>query len=228
MMNKVIKLPNGLSFVVNASNVGRFQFDAVEVHPTQNSSGMGVNMKIKKIKYFRSDGLDTRPSGLTRGWIEQTIWKNKNGFNNHPMTDSYIESKKTTRYGFSDYRGGMVVFPNGTNTDKSNIKSELKKIYGFINASNDKKIKKIINKWKSSLESDSLYVGGYNIGNNFVGNYKDTEKEVVFNEKSITVELGGIPTEMVLMFAGALCAGYKAPSVLVKDFNTDNNYLIRS
>ena len=57
---------------------------------------------------------------------------------------------------------------------------------------------------------------------------KDTEKEVVFNEKSITVELGGIPTEMVLMFAGALCAGHKAPSVLVKDFNTDNNYLIRS
>ena len=199
-----------------------------------------LGVKIKKIKYFRQDGQEYRPSGLTAGWIEQGIWQNKNGFINKPMTDSYLLSENVQRYGFSKYRGGMIVLPNKIKYKNDKIKELVKHAWQKISDYTKydiKRISKYVRKWEEERELDSLYVGGYNIlggyniGHNFIGKYtvySDNSFPESFGEDSITIELGGIPKEMVMMFAAFI---YKecianASSVLVKDFNTNTNYVI--
>lgn len=190
-------------------------------------------MKIKSIKYFRNDGLNIRPTGMTCGWINAQIWKNENGFLNKPMTNSYILNDiSNLRYGFSDYRGGMIVFSDKMKKIKlENINDILKGIYKnsmLMTVSTHNKTNNAIKKWRQSIVLKSLYVGGYTIGKNFIGEYTDINNEINFNKNSVTIELGGIPTEMLFIFGSELCKIYKQPSLLVKDFNTNKNYLIDS
>ena len=199
-----------------------------------------LGVKIKKIKYFRQDGQNYRPSGLTAGWIERGIWQNKNGFINKPMTDSYLLLENVQRYGFSKYRGGMIVLPSKIKYKNAKIKELVKHAWQKISDYTKydiKRISKYVKKWEQERELDSLYVGGYNIlggyniGHNFIGKYtvySDNSFPESFGEDSITIELGGIPKEMVMMFAAFI---YKecianASSMLVKDFNTNTNYVI--
>lgn len=193
-----------------------------------------LGVKIKKIKYFRQDGQNYRPSGLTAGWIEQGIWQNKNGFINKPMTDSYLLSENVQRYGFSKYRGGMIVLSNKIKYKNDKVKELVKHAWHKISdyeKYNIKGISKYVKKWEKERELDSLYVGGYNIGHNFIGKYivfSDYSSPELFGEDSITIELGGIPKEMVMMFATFIykeCIG-NASSMLVKDFNSNTNYVI--
>lgn len=193
-----------------------------------------LGVKIKKIKYFRQDGQNYRPSGLTAGWIEQGIWQNKNGFINKPMTDSYLLSENVQRYGFSKYRGGMIVLSNKIKYKNDKVKELVKHAWHKISDYEKydiKGISKYVKKWEKERELDSLYVGGYNIGHNFIGKYivfSDYSSPESFGEDSITIELGGIPKEMVMMFATFIykeCIG-NASSMLVKDFNTNTNYVI--
>ena len=194
-------------------------------------------MKVKEIKYFRPDGKDIKPGGVfyAKGMMYNEISKNVKSFMHSTLNESFLTEKVSDKqYGFEKYKGGMIVFATSVNTvvdetEKSKIKAFLKKIYySIVNyTKKDGKIDKIIKKLNKEFEgSEDMFIGAFSLGHFFKGKYvTDTG---IYNDKSTSIEIGGIPSEMLLFFAIALCKEFKQDTVLVKDFNKDKIFLVDS
>ena len=194
-------------------------------------------MNITEITYFRPDGKNCPPTGICyyKAGIYKDIEKNNNAFIRQSLSESFLTEKvrkPKDQYGFSKYRGGMIVFSTDVNAvidnaEKNKIKAFLKKIYytTMNHISKYSMIDKLIKQWNNEFANiDDFYLGALTIGNNFKGKYQSNNK--IYNERSTSIELGGVPSEMLLLFAIELCKAFKQESVLVKDFNTNRTFLV--
>ncbi len=190
-------------------------------------------MHIRKINAFRPDGKDIVPRGVFSAGYINAMRKNEKSFINKPMESSYLLDKIPTRYGYSNYNGGMIVFLNTAgDINIDNLRELLKKTYNSILSSKYRgwRINRAVQRWKKMIfgKPDSLLIGGFTFGKNFTGDYIDLKYNLKYNDKSQTIEIGGIPYEILMLFALVLCTEYKQPSIIVKDFNTDNIYIVDS
>lgn len=127
----------------------------------------------------------------------------------------------------------MIVFSMDVNAiidglEKNKIKAFLKKKYYSVmnRASKYRIVNNLISQWNKDFANvDDMYIGALTIGNNFKGKYIGDNNKI-YNEKSTSIELGGVPSELLLLFAIELCRAFKQESVLVKDFNTNRVFLV--
>lgn len=201
-----------------------------------------MNMKLTEIKWFRKDGKNHAPNGeaMFNGMILRDITENKNSFirNTNPtLTETFLDEKisdyQTT---LTEYKGGIIVFALDVNAivDKEINTSTLKKAFKkiFYSVKNylfkSKTLKSLINKHNTEYKDEkSFTIGSVTIGNNFIGKYF-SEDGSVFNEKSTSIEIGGVSSEVLILFATALCKEFMQETVLVKDFNTNKIFYVDS
>ena len=108
---------------------------------------------------------------------------------------------------------------NILNVSKSKIKNYMKSKYRTIinRLFYGKKVSDIITKKFSEI-------GAFSIGNAFRGRYVSDGK--VYNERSISLEVLGMPTEVLMRLAAWIARDFNQESVLLKDYNTGRNLLI--
>jgi hypothetical protein len=180
---------------------------------------------FKEIKYFSRDG-SSMPNGsaIQRGGFLHECRMNKEAF----VIDEAIHSQQ---YGLGDYRGGIIVFSttvNAVSLDKNKIKNKVKQILATIgqrfNAGNISH--KIINKFNKYNETGE-YIGAYSVGNAFKGKYVGDNGEQ-FDERSITIEVGGLSTKGLLRLGEMIAKVFHQETVLIKDMNNFKFYLANS
>jgi hypothetical protein len=67
---------------------------------------------------------------------------------------------------------------------------------------------------------------GWTVTKGLHGKYLDRKTGVVFDEKSLSVELIGITTDVLLDVAEKLCDDFKQQGVLVKSYENDGIWFI--
>lgn len=134
-----------------------------------------------------------------------------------------VEGIAKDQQGLDKHNGGIVVFStdvNAVDISKSQIVSWFRKRFNtFINRlSKDRKLTNIIaTKFQESVKS-------FTIGNFFKGRY--VERGKVFDEKSISIEVLGISSEILIRLATEIARDFNQSTVLLKDYNTNKNILI--
>ena len=180
---------------------------------------------FKEIKYFSRDG-SSMPNGsaIQRGGFLHECRMNKEAF----VIEEAIHDQQ---YGLGDYRGGIIVFSttvNAVSLDKNKIKNKVKQILATIgqrfNASNISH--KIVNKFNKYNETGE-YIGAYSVGNAFKGKYVGDNGEQ-FDERSITIEVGGLSTKGLLRLGEMIAKVFHQETVLIKDMNNFKFYLANS
>jgi len=119
-------------------------------------------------------------------------------------------------------KGGIIVFSTDVNTKQESKYKIVNKVTNYINTIYNKilitrKMDKVINYFED--------VYGITIGAFARGRYK-SKKGSMFNETSISIEIIGISTEILDKVALELCKEFNQESVLVKNHETTEIYLI--
>lgn len=172
-----------------------------------------------RITHFRDIHKAGRGSyGYIPGYGDRSLWKTPS-FYNYISEDGIItEGIAPEQYGLDKHKGGVIVFStdvNALDVSKSKIKNYMKGKYRTIinRVFYGKKVSDIITKKFSEI-------GAFSIGNAFRGRYVSDGK--VYNEKSVSLEVLGIPTDV----AAQIAKDFSQESVLLKDYNTGRNLLI--
>ncbi len=170
------------------------------------------NIKIRDIKFLN--------------FIEAVKW---NGVFYHKETKRYSVNgtllKESITYEFEN-KGGMVVF----STDINVVIDER----GFFNIVKDffkRKFNTLINRFK---KHEKLYnvlktfkeVEAYSVGNLFKGKHLDRETGKTYDERSMTVEIIGIPYEILIAIAEAIAGEFDQKEVLVKSYENGRILLV--
>ena len=121
------------------------------------------------------------------------------------------------------FKGGIIVFStdvNAVDISKSKIVSWFKKKYEtFYNRlMKDRKLNDII----TSKFSENIK--GFTIGNFFKGRYVENGK--IFDEKSTSIEILGVPSEILIRLATEIARSFNQATVILKDKNTNKNIVI--
>lgn len=194
-------------------------------------------MQIKEITYFRRDGLDKKPAGIfyAKADMYNEIYVNENSFVRSPLTESFLhEDVRDIQGNYEKYQGGMITFSTDVNDyleniDTGTIKKFLMKLYysTMNHIFRERMLTNMIREWQKALgPKGEKFFGGFTIGKGFKGRWVNPKSKKVFDERSFTIELGGLPSELLLLFATQLCQKFKQDSVLVKDFNTDRIFYV--
>jgi hypothetical protein len=193
--------------------------------------------RVKPIKVFSPDGLDEAPQGsfYAKGeWArlvkinELSFTNSKNGGSERILPEGYSPEQ----FGLSKYRGGVIVFSTDVNAVSGAAETKIGKLKDFVKNKLDtfknkvlknKKLTSLIQKHNLASPED-YFIGSFSIGNFFNGRYVDF-KGRVYNEKSSSIEILGVPSEVLLLLATEIANDFKQESVLVKDFNKNRFYL---
>jgi hypothetical protein len=122
---------------------------------------------------------------------------------------------------FSD-KGGIISF----STDVNAVQSSKNKVLNFIKnkvATYKNRFMKNAKIYKVLNRHSEIY--GVTIGNFVKGRYKDKDGNF-YNEKSLSIEIIGITTEVLDAVAKDLTKEFTQESVLVKNYATNDIYLI--
>ena len=218
-------------------NIKKILKEAFEAHKLKRFNKIliqeGLDYNITPIKYFREDGKNYLPGGIysARAYIENRMRANTKSFKS-----ILKEALNDEQYGVRKYKGGIIVFSYDVNSvidQKKNIikiqKFLEKKYYTWKNRlTKSSKVYKIINDWNKDFnENSEFFIHGASFGNSFYGKYIDALGNV-YNEKSMTLELIGVPSELLLLIATDICREFLQDSVIVKDFNKDKIYYVDS
>lgn len=202
-------------------------------------------MKIKKIKNFHPSGKDEPTSGsfYHKGGYWREVHINMNSFTNDSKKYSLIEKNFSLneaihdeQYGLYDYRGGMIIFSTDVNSvDVSNSKIKNWFSKKIITTKNrffvKKKLSDLVHKFnrftnkKLGDKKVEDFIGAFSIGNFFKGRYVGDNGNI-YNEKSISIEIGGISSEGLIFFAEEIAREFHQETVLVKDFNQNKVFLV--
>ncbi len=128
-------------------------------------------------------------------------------------------------YTFED-KGGIIVFSTDVNAmvDGKGIKNKIK---GFFKG----KFKTIMNRLLRVSKLDNLLknyqdVMAYSIGNFFKGKYFDREYNKTYSEKSLSIEIIGIPSSLLVPIAENIAKEFDQKEVLVKDYDSGKIFLV--
>jgi len=121
-----------------------------------------------------------------------------------------------------DFPGGIIIFSTDLNATLESAETLFERIRFFFKS-----------KWKTFLNRlnvtdrlkhillDKYKQPGYTVGHAFRGSYKG-RNGIVFNEKSYTVELAGIESDILQLIATEICREFGQETVMVRDFNGNN------
>ena len=135
------------------------------------------------------------------------------------MLSSYTEEE------FSE-PGGMIVCSTDVNSNAN------RGILGFLKGKwetylnrffKSQKVKETIQNFNDYKD---LYGVGYSEGNLFKGSYYDRKTGVTFNEKSFSVDLRGLPVDIVKKLAVEMCKKFNQQSVLFVNHENNRSSLI--
>lgn len=137
------------------------------------------------------------------------------------------------QYGFADYRGGTLTFALNVNSmidkiTKNKLVAFLKKTYEtFMNKRTyNKKLIRLKKEWNKEFEAEGLPVYAWTISGKKRGQYTDSDGVTYPDETSFTIELGGVPSELLLLFAIKLCQAFNQETVFVEDKNKNTSYYV--
>ena len=172
---------------------------------------------VREVRHFHPSGL-AMPNGsyIQRGGYLAECRRN---------ADSFIldESVHGEQYGFLDYRGGVIVLPTAINAVEMShdvFQNKVKQV--VMTYGNRLRKGRIIRK---SLNGEGTeHIGAYSVGRSFTGKFVG-DKEEVYDEKSLSVEVNGLSGRSLLRFAEMLANAFVQETVLVKDLNTGKIYL---
>lgn len=125
-------------------------------------------------------------------------------------------------YSFEEFehKGGMIVCSVDINSTQQNgIKGTIKKFLGIAlnrfrrNKQVDDAVKKIIQRRGIDI--------GCSIGKLFNGRYYDNKQKKTFNEKSFSIDIRGVPIEVVKEVGEELCKSFNQQSVLIVDHESN-------
>lgn len=127
---------------------------------------------------------------------------------------------------YFDYKGGIIVF----STDINAIQVSKNRLVNFIFSKMqsiknalliNKKIHKVIKQHETQLKGIGLTVG------NFVKGRYVADNGVIYDEKSASVEIIGVQTDVLNEIANSLREEFKQESVLVKNYEDEKIYLVK-
>jgi len=117
-------------------------------------------------------------------------------------------------------KGGIIVFSTDVNAIKMNdnvlknfIYQKLTSLANYINK--NKKVTDLLAKNKN------LHGMGYSVGNFVKGRYISKDGQT-FSEKSTSVEIIGIESDVLIKIAENICSEFRQESVLVKNYATNS------
>ena len=172
---------------------------------------------VREVRHFHPSGL-AMPNGsyIQRGGYLAECRRN---------ADSFIldESVHGEQYRFLDYRGGVIVLPMDVNAEEMSRNAVMDKVKQIVGTYGNRPRKgRVIRK---SLNGEGTeHIGAYSVGRSFTGKFVG-DKEEVYDEKSLSVEMNGLSGRSLLRFAEMLANAFVQETVLVKDLNTGKIYL---
>lgn len=119
----------------------------------------------------------------------------------------------------TDYSGGIIIFSTDLNSTLSKAETFLEKVKFFF----DSKWKTFLNRLNvghrlKKILLDKFEQPGYTVGRSFRGAYK-SKNGITFNEKSFTIDIAGIDSDLLILIASQICREFKQELVMVRDFN---------
>lgn len=193
--------------------------------------------RLKPIKVFSPDGLEKAPQGsfYAKGEWSKLVKINERSFTGSKIDGTEVflpEGYSPEQFGLSKFRGGIVVFSTDVQQNSKDQITTLGKLKGIVQDKFDtfknkvlknSKLTKLIQKHNLATPED-YYIGSFSIGKFFHGRYVDF-KGRVYNEKSSSLEILGVPSEVLLLLATEIAKDFKQETVLVKDLNKNRFYL---
>jgi|LakMenEpi03Aug12_release.lakeMendotaPanAssembly.Ray.scaffolds.fasta_scaffold527057_2 hypothetical protein len=118
-----------------------------------------------------------------------------------------------------DKPGGIILFSTDLNSTLGKAETFGEKVKFFFGS----KFKTFFNRLNvddriKNILLDKYKQIGYTIGKNFRGAYK-SKNGLTFNEKSFTIEIAGIDSDLLVLIATEICREFKQEAVMVRDFN---------
>ncbi len=158
-----------------------------------------------------------------QGWIESSRWNGTSFL--HGILTNFTETGEEQLYTYDEpTQGGIIIFSTDVNAvidemfpDASKLKKKVLSIWETLKnrVMVDKKLTKAI------LPHKEVY--GFSIGNFFKGRYRSDEGGT-FDEKSKSIEIVGVPFELICAIGAKVAVEFKQQSVLVKD---NSSHVIR-
>lgn len=147
--------------------------------------------------------------------------------------ENIVEDFADEQYGFSNYRGGRLTFALNVNSNIDKLTNNkliafLKKTYEtFMNKRTyNKKLLNLKREWNAEFEEEGLPVYAWTISSRKRGQYTDSKGVPYPDETSYTIELGGVPSELLFLFAIKLCKAFNQETVFVEDNNRNKSYYV--
>lgn len=156
--------------------------------------------------------------------IDDKLWYNEHITEYYSLNGELMkEGVSSDQMGLDKFKGGIIIFSTDVNAvkiSKSKIISWFKSKYEtFYNRlMKNKKLSSIIT---SKFSND---ISSFTIGNFFKGRYVENGK--TFDEKSTSIEILGVPSEILVRLATEIARDFNQSTVLLKDKNTNKNILI--
>lgn len=191
---------------------------------------------LKSLKYLSPDGETECPDQVfyAKGQWYKKVKINENAFKCEGEKNFFGEAIAPEQYGLSKYRGGIIVFStdvNAVNSQNKNIWQKVKsffsnKINTFVNRlKKNKKLVNLVKKHNVEYENiEDYFIGAFTIGNFFKGRYVGNDGNI-YDEKSTTIEIAGVPSEVLLLLGIEIANEFKQETVLIKDLNKNKFYL---
>lgn len=137
-------------------------------------------------------------------------------------TETIVEESQVQEPLPYNMRGGIITF----STDMNSTILSNDKVINFLK----QKIVTIVNRITAIKKIDKVAqnfkLKGWTVTKGLHGKYIDRKNGVVFDEKSLSVELAGISTDVLLDVAENLCNEFKQQSVLIKSYENNNIWFI--
>ncbi len=196
-------------------------------------------MKLKEIKRLSPDGKNNCPDapGYAKGQWWRAVSLNEQKFDTSDEDQRTIfgldEAVAKQQYGLSKYKGGIIVFSTDVNAvnDQKGVLGKVKSFFSnkmdtMVNRiKKNKKLANLIQKHnKEHGDIEDYFIGAFSVGNFFKGRYIGDNGKV-YNEKSTSIEIAGVPSEVLLLLGIEVTIEFKQETVLIKDYNKDKFYL---
>lgn len=126
------------------------------------------------------------------------------------------------------YKGGIIVFSTDVNAlDTAETDSIVDRIRSFFRTG----FKTMVNRLMHTRKLDDVFkkfeeIGGWSVGRFFRGRYLDKSTGTIYSEKSLSVEIIGITSEVLIKVAEHIAREFEQKEVLVKDHNNGKIFLV--
>lgn len=174
------------------------------------------------MRFKIADNIEQFPGNNGNAYSASKILYNNIRVDKSKIIASSNEIEEVLDFEFgNNSKGGMIIF----STDINALELSDKKVINWIK----QKITTIKNRINSTKTIDAIAqknnLIGWTIGHFLNGRYT-SKKGTPYGENSLSVEVVGISTEVLINIATDICREFIQEDVLVKDYNTGKVYFV--